>query len=380
MEKFVAYNPTKLVFGQNCVSFFSKHVSDLGNKALIVLGGKSARENGSYNDVVDKLNSLNIKFVEFWGIKPNPRVDEVKKAISLGRVEKVDFVIAIGGGSVIDSAKIIALCIPQNHEPWEVMKNIQKPTKALPLVVVLTLAATGTEMNPYAVLQNNETKEKIGYSSPLIYPKVSFCDPTYTINVSKDYTAWGLADIAAHCLEAYFGNGNAYLSDKIVASILKELIEIGDSLLINLKSYELRERMMWASTCALNGITLHGRKSGDWGVHDIAHNLSVLFDIPHGASLTVAYIAWMKLFKKELQNRITWLGHELFGVKNPNATIKRFELLFMFWNCPVNLSYFKLKPNQIEEFKQLLLKNKPTGMIVQLSEEQLIKLVDLMVG
>ncbi len=378
MENFFAYNPTKLFFGKNCVQQMSKHIPSLGKKALIITGGSSCKKNGSFNHVTEQLSKAGVEYIEFSGIKPNPRVDEVMQAIQLGRKEQVDIVIAIGGGSVIDSAKIIALCIPQNNDPWKVMKGIQKPIKAIPIVVVLTLAATGSEMNPFAVLQNQETKEKIGFGSPLIFPSLSFCDPTYTLSVSKEYTAWGLADITAHALEAYFGEGNAYLSDKIVVSILKELIEIGDSLLVDLSNYELRERMMWASTCALNGITLHGRKSGDWGVHDIAHHLSVLFDVPHGASLTIVYLAWMKLFKKELAQRITWLGREVFRVNNPNATIKRFELLFMFWNCPINLSMLHLTNKQIDEFKTLLLQNKPTGYAHPLNEEQLLKLVALM--
>ncbi|MCX7862216.1 MAG: iron-containing alcohol dehydrogenase [Bacteroidales bacterium] len=378
MEKFVAYNPTKLFFGSKCVSSMSKYLPSLGSKALIITGKHSAKKIGVFDDVISQLRQANISFVEYSGIKPNPVVDDVQKAIELGRSENVEMVIAIGGGSVIDSAKIIALCIPQNHHPWKVMKGIQKPVKALPLVTVLTLAATGTEMNQFAVLQNDETHEKLGFGSPLIFPTMSFCDPTYTLTVSKEYTAWGLVDIVAHCLEAYFGNGQAYLSDKIVVSILKEVIEIGDQLLIDLKNYELRERMMWASTCALNGITLHGRKSGDWGVHDVAHHLSALFDIPHGASLSVVYPAWLKLFKKPLSERISWLGNEVFGVKNANATIKKLELLFMFWNCPINLSMLQLKPKQIDEFIALLRQHKPTGMIQPITEEQLVELVELM--
>ncbi len=379
MEKFVAFNPTKLFFGRDCVSAsMSKSIAALGKKALIVTGKGSAKKTGAWNDVINQLKQANIDYVEYAGIKSNPVVTDVQKAIELGRSHKVDFVIGIGGGSVIDSSKIIALCIPKNHQPWRVMKGQEKPIKALPIVAVLTLAATGTEMNPFAVLQNDDTNEKLGYGSPLIYPSLSFCDPKYTLSVSKEYTAWGLTDIVAHCLEAYFGNGNAHLSDKIVVSILKEIIEVGNNLLVDLNNYELRERMMWASTCALNGITLHGRKSGDWGVHDVAHHLSALYDIPHGASLSVVYIAWLKLFKRELSHRITWLGNEVFNVKNPNATIKRFELLFMFWNCPINLPMLHLSEKQINAFKNLLLEHKPTGMIHPLSEKQLIKLVDLM--
>jgi hypothetical protein len=345
---------------------------------MIITGGNSSQKNGALIDVVKQLKDACIDYIEFSGIKPNPRTDEVILGIKAGRKEKVDFVIAIGGGSVIDSAKMIALCIPENADPWQVMKGKQKPVKALPIVVVLTLAATGSEMNPFAVLQNIKTQEKIGFGSPLTFPTLSICDPTYTLTVSKNYTAYGIADIAAHALEAYFGEGEAVLSDRFVVSILKELNETGTSLLHNLSNYSLRERIMWASTCALNGTTMHGRKSGDWGVHDVAHHLSLLFDTPHGASLSVAYPAWLKLFKKELNDRITWLGKEVFGAKSASATINCFETFFTSLNCPITLSSLGIKASQFETFKKLVLKNKPSGMIHSMNEKQLSKLMELM--
>jgi len=378
MEKFVAYNPTKLFFGNKCVFLLSKNVKNIGKKALLVLGRSSAKKNGSYGDVTAQLKAAGITYVEYWGIKPNPVINDVEEAIKLGRNEKVDMVIAIGGGSVIDSAKMIALCIPENLDPWQVMKGEQQPTIALPIITVLTLAATGSEMNPFAVLQNNTTKEKIGYGSNLIYPTLSFCDPTYTLTVPKDYTAWGLVDIVAHALEAYFANGEAHLSDKFVAAIIKEVIEIGEKLLNDLENYELRERMMWVSTCALNGITLYGRKSGDWGVHDVAHILSALFDTPHGATLSIVYLAWLKLFRKRLSKRISWLGNEIFKVKSINSTIKRFELLFAFWNCPTRLSHLNLNNYKTNKFINHLIKLKPTGMIHPLQEKDLLQLVEFM--
>ncbi|NSW45827.1 MAG: iron-containing alcohol dehydrogenase [Bacteroidales bacterium] len=378
METFIAYNPTKLFFGKQSIEYLSKHLPRIGQKALLVFGGKSAKANGAYDDVIAQLIKAQIRFVEFWGIKPNPRVEEVREAIALGIKEKVDMVIAVGGGSVIDSAKIIALCIPKNNDPWNVMKGKEKPTHALPIITVLTLAATGSEMNPFAVLQNNETNEKLGFGSPFTYPTISICDPTYTLTVSKEYTAYGLADIVAHLLEAYFGDGNALLSDRFVISVLKEVSQIAELLLSDLQNYELRERMMWASTCALNGITFHGRKSGDWGVHDVAHHLSVLFDIPHGASLSVVYPAWLKLHRRKLNQRIIWLGNEWWGIKTTSKTIKQIEDFFLAINCPIRFNDLNLDLNQQKTFESLLMKNKPTGMIHRLTRAQLRKMMHFM--
>lgn len=378
MESFIAYNPTKLFFGKQSIVNLSIQLPRLGKKALLVFGGKSAKTNGAYQDVLAQLKMANISFAEFWGIKPNPRVEEVIKAINIGIVEKVDMVIAIGGGSVIDSAKMIALCIPSGNNPWNVMKGKEKPQKALPIITVLTIAATGSEMNPFLVLQNNTTHEKLGYGSSLTYPSISICDPTYTLTVSKEYTAYGLVDIVAHLLEAYFGEGNASLSDRFVIGVLKEISQIAELLLNDLNNYELRERMMWASTCALNGITFHGRKSGDWGVHDVAHHLSLLFDVPHGASLSVVYPAWIKLHRRLLKDRIIYLGKEWFNVRSTNQTIDKLQTFFSSIQCPVSIEELKLNINQKEQFLNLLFKNKPSGMFHKLNKPKLRKLVEYM--
>jgi len=378
METFTAYNPTKLFFGKNSISNLSKQLPKYGKKALLVLGGKSAKLNGAYSDVLSQLELAKIDVVEIWGIKPNPRVEDVEKAIALGIAEKVDMIIAIGGGSVIDSAKMIALCIPSNHQPWKVMKGKEKPTRALPIITVLTLAATGSEMNPFAVLQNNATHEKIGFGSPYTYPTISICDPTYTLSVSKEYTAYGLADIVAHLLEAYFGEGNAALSDLFVISVLKEISQIAEPLLNDLQNYALRERMMWASTCALNGITFYGRKSGDWGVHDVAHHLSLLYDVPHGASLSVVYPAWFKLQRRASKDRIEFLGKEWFKVRTIGQTIEKLKEFFTKIQCPTQLRDLNINEKQKEVFLMLLFKNKPSGMIHMLNKPKLRKLVEFM--
>lgn len=378
MEAFTVYNPTKLFFGKQSIAHLSNHLPKFGKKAMLVFGGNSAKQNGAYSDVIAQLTLAKIDFVEFWGIKPNPHVEDVEKAIALGIAEKVDMVIAVGGGSVIDSAKIIALCIPSNHHPWKVMKGKEKPMRALPIIAVLTLAATGSEMNPFAVLQNNKTKEKIGFGSPFIYPAISICDPTYTLTVSKEYTAYGLADIVSHLLEAYFGGGNAHLSDGFVISVLKEISQISVPLLNDLQNFELRERMMWASTCALNGITFYGRKSGDWGVHDVAHHLSLLFDVPHGASLSVVYPAWLKFHKRATKKRLEFLGQEWFGAKTTVKTIETLLDYFRSIHCPVSFKELHLTEQQKEEFLKLLYKNKPSGLSYPLNRPKLRRLTEYM--
>ena len=289
MYNFLAFNPVKLHFGKNVVKELGTSAATLGKKALLVYGGGSVLRNGSYKDTLEQLKSHDILITEFNGIKPNPRVEDVMEAARIGREAEVDMVVAVGGGSVIDSAKIIAICITDNCDAWEVMTGTHKPEGAKPLVAVLTLAATGTEMNAVAVLQNGLTMEKIGYRNDLMYPVHSFLDPAYTESVPANYTAYGIVDLVAHALEAWFGLGEASLSDRFVISVIKEAMEYGPALMKDLESYELRANIMWAATNALNNTTIYGRQSGDWGVHAFGHVLSFLYDTAHGATLSIIY-------------------------------------------------------------------------------------------
>jgi len=215
--------------------------------------------------------------------------------VEYGKKNKVDVVLGVGGGSVIDTAKMVALGIKTDFSVWDIMTAKYKPQSALPIFAVLTLAATGTEMNQFAVLQNHKARKKIGYGHRLMYPKHSYLNPEVTLSVNAEHTTNGIVDLLAHSLEAFFGAGNAQLSDKIVFAIFKEMQEISNPLLSNLNDYDLRARLMYAATLALNGTTMHGRISGDWGVHSIGHVLSLLYDTSHGQSLSIAQSAWMKL-------------------------------------------------------------------------------------
>ncbi|MFC2104917.1 iron-containing alcohol dehydrogenase, partial [Bacteroidota bacterium] len=338
MENFTAYNPTKLHFGKNVTDSLGETVFEYGERVLLMYGKGSVQRNGIYDKVINQLKSVDAEIFEYSGIKPNPLVDDVIEAAQIGKLNNVDVIVAVGGGSVIDSAKITALAIANNTDPWAIMKYKVKPKATIPLIAVLTLAATGTEMNGAAVLQNPETKEKIGYVTSFNYPKHSFLDPEFTFTVPKNYTAYGIVDLIAHALEAYFGEGEASLSDRFVEVIIKEAMEYGPLVLKEPENYEYRANIMWAATTALNGLTNYGRKSGDWGVHDIGHNISYLYDTAHGATLSIAYPAWLKLHKERMPERITKLGNQLFGTNTVDETIENLEIFFKSIDCPVKLS------------------------------------------
>lgn len=378
MENFTLYNPTKLHFGHNVLNDLSKTLAKYGKRVLLVYGKNSIKENGIYTKVISQLKSMNAEVSEYTGIKSNPVIEDVDFAARLGRNNNVDVILAVGGGSVIDSTKIISITIPVSHSGWDFYSGMNSPVKAVPMVAVLTLAATGTEMNPFAVLQNHKTKQKLGWGNPLCYPKHSFLDPEFTITVPRNYTAYGIGDLIAHCLEAYFGKGDASLSDKIVFSIIREAMENGPALLDDLKNYELREKILYASTLALNGITFAGRAGGDWGVHDIGHVLSLLFDTPHGASLSIVYPAWMKVMKYRIPDRINQLGDALFGSNNPDTTILKFEELFRKIGCPVRLEEAGIQKKERQHILDVMRMNKVSGMHQKLTTSDVEQILDSM--
>jgi len=378
MENFVAYNPVKLHFGEGVTQKLGITASEYGTRALLVYGKGSSVKNGYYDRVKKQLIDAGIEVTEYSGIKSNPVYEDVENAIALGKKEKIEMIVALGGGSVIDSAKIISLCIPENLDSWQVMTRKQMPKKAIPLITVLTLAATGTEMNAAAVLQNHNTGQKIGYIHPLAYPKHSFTDPTFTYTVPQNYTAYGIVDMIAHALEAYFGDGNARLTDKFIVSIIQEAMHYGPLVLKYPDNYEYRSNSMWTGTVALNGMTTWGKKSGDWGVHSLGHELSLQFDIAHGASLSIAYPAWMKLHAEKAGTRIASLGQALWGDGDINATIRNFENFFESLESPIRLQQAGIDVNKRKMIIDGLNANQASGFKYPLSDDDRQRVVDFM--
>jgi len=378
MINFKIDNPTVLHFGKDVINDLGKVISKYGGKVLFIYGKGSIKSNGIYDSVMKQLQSVQSDVTEYCGIKPNPIVEDANEAVELGKEKNVDVIVAVGGGSVIDTAKIVSITIPLDTSAWRVMIKMAKPDKAIPLICVLTLAATGTEMNPYAVLQSNDAKKKLGIGYKQMYPKHSFLDPQNTFSVPKNYTAYGIVDLIAHAMENYFGEGEATLSDRFVYAVIKEAIEYGPSLLNNLQDYSLREKIMYASTNALNGLTMYGRELGDWGVHDIGHVISVLFDTPHGATLSIVYPAWLKHHKNKIPDRISELGKAVFGVNSPDETIKTFEEFFKSLESPIRLSEAGIDEPKKDEILSTMIRNKVNGMHHKLGNEEIERIVDFM--
>jgi len=376
MENFILYNPTALHFGKDVINSLSEKIKLYGNKVLLVYGKGSVIKHGYYDIVTKKLKEANISYVDYSGIKPNPIVEDVEEAVKIGIENKVDLVLALGGGSAIDSAKVIALCILENLNPWDVVIGKVAPTKALPIITILTLAATGTEMNHFSVIQNKKTQEKLGFRNEFMHPKHSFLDPQFTYTVPQSYTAYGIVDIIAHAFENYFGNGDSPLADRFAASIIKEAMDFAPLVLKNPHNYEYRANMMLQATYALNGTTASGKTGGDWGVHAIGHILSLQYDTPHGASLSIAYPAWFKLMKNIIPYRIKKLSSLLFDTEDIDLFISKMESFFKSINSPIKLSETNISYDKKDEIINLMIKNKVSGYNYEFNDYE--KLVDLM--
>ncbi len=378
MENFTVYNPTTLHFGKNVLSGMGTTLMAYGNRVLLVYGKGSVKKSGLYDQVKDYLASAGLEVFEYGGIKSNPVIEDVDGAAAVGRQNNVDVILAVGGGSVIDSAKIISVTIPVEHSGWNFFTGKAQAVKAIPIVAVLTLAATGTEMNPFAVISNHALGQKSAFGSPLTFPKHSFLDPQLTVSVPRNYTAYGVADLIAHCFEAWFGIGDATLSDRFVISIVKEAMEYGPRLLNDLTNYDLRAKIMFAATMALNGTTMHGRAGGDWGVHSAGHILSLLYDVPHGASLTIVYPAWMRHFSDQIPERIAELGSRLFDTPlTTDESIDRIEEFFASIHCPIRLSELKIPGDLQQPIFEGMVSNKVNGAKMKFSESDYLELIEL---
>jgi len=301
MNNFEFYNPVKILFGEGQIENISKEIAPY-NTILLTYGGGSIKRNGVYEKVMSALQGKTI--IEFGGIEPNPRYETLIKAVELARQMNVDFILAVGGGSVIDGSKFIAAAIPFNDEPWNIVAKGIKVEKAIPLGTVLTLPATGSEMNAGAVISRVETKEKFAFGSPAVFPKFSVLDPTVTYSLPERQVVNGIVDAFAHVLEQYLTYPvNAHIQDRFAEGILKTLIEVGPKTLKNSNDYELRANFMWSCTMALNGLIATGVPT-DWATHMIGHELTALFGLDHAVTLAIVYPALLKIVFEEKKEKL----------------------------------------------------------------------------
>ena len=286
--------PTKIYFGKGQLNSLGNVISDYGKKVLLVYGGGSIKKTGVYDIVCSQLKQMKIQIYELSGIEPNPKIDSVRKGIAVCKQESIEAVIAVGGGSVIDTAKFIAAGACVDFDVWDFISKRSPVQNVLPVFSVLTISATGSEMDNTAVLNNPETMEKLALIDEKLFPAASFCDPTLTYTVSPYQTACGSADIFSHIIEVYFNrNQDLYMLDTQMEGMLKTVIKYAPVAMAEPDNYDARANLMWTSTWAINGY-IYGCKKAPWSCHPMEHQLSAVYDITHGLGLAILIPHWME--------------------------------------------------------------------------------------
>lgn len=356
MQNFTYYNPVKLIFGKDQVEQLKNEVPQYGKKVLVVYGGGSIKRNGLYDRVMGLLGEIGAEVHELPGVEPNPRLTTVKKGIEICKNEGIEFLLAVGGGSVIDCTKAIAAGSKYDGDVWDFMTRKAAAKEALPFGTILTLAATGSEMNAGSVITNWETNEKYGWGSPVSFPKFSILDPVNTFSVPRDQTIYGMVDMMSHVFEHYFHHEpNTLTQDRWCESILRTVIETAPKLLEDLENYEHRATILLNGTLALNGMLNMGY-SGDWATHNIEHAVSAVYDIPHGGGLAIIFPNWMKHTLDENVDRFKQMAVRVFdvstdGKSDREVALEGIEKLREFWNsigAPSRLADYDINDEKLE--------------------------------
>lgn len=383
MENFIYKNPTKLIFGKGQVAQLKTEIPSYGKRVLLVYGGGSIKKSGLYDQVIEQLREIEAEIHELPGVEPNPRISTVRKGVEICKSEDVDFILAVGGGSVIDCTKAIAAGAKYDGDAWDLVIKKAKVEEALPFGTVLTLAATGSEMNSGSVITNWETKEKYGWGSPLTFPQFSILDPVNTFTVPKNQTVYGIVDMMSHVFEQYFHQPtHAPLQDRFCESLLVTVMETAPKLLEDLESYEHRETILYSGTIALNGYLQVGYR-GDWATHNIEHSVSAVYDIPHAGGLAILFPNWMKHVMSENVGRFKQLAVRVFNV-NPEGksdeetALEGIGKLREFWSslgAPAKLADYDIDDSQVETMADKAMVNGEFGNFKKLNREDVLAIL-----
>lgn len=360
MENFNFFNPTQIIFGKNAIKNLSKKISSFGPNVLVTYGGGSIKRNGIYEKVIEELKKANKNIFELPNITPNPRTEKVDEGIAICQKHNIDFILAVGGGSTIDCSKAIAAAtlLPKDINYWDYLFIKRQPAKnSIPLGTVLTMAATGSEMNCGAVITNPKLKQKLSMSSPNVFPQFSILDPTYTLTLPKQQMIYGIVDMMSHLMESYFSKtDDDNVTDDLIESLLKTIIKNANIAIKDPQNYIARSNLMWAATLALNGLTTLGKEM-DWMSHQIEHSLSAYYDIPHGAGLAICHPMLLKYIYKDHIPRFKKFAKNVWNIDTNNKSDDEIALegiialrqYFHHLGAPITLTEVNIPKNSLAE-------------------------------
>lgn len=386
MIDFNFQNYTKIIFGKGKEVTVGEEVKKFSSKILMHYGGGSIKKSGLYEKIVTSLKEANVEVIELSGVKPNPRLSLVRKGIELVRENNIDFILAVGGGSVIDSAKAISLGASYDGDVWDLFESEKSfDGTCIPLGVVLTIPAAGSETSGGSVITNEDGGYKRSTGHPTLRPQFAIMNPELTYTLPDYQTACGVADMFAHILERYFTNvENVGLTDRLCEGTMKNIIENGKKVLANGNDYAARAEIMLSGTVAHNDSLSMGR-IGDWASHDIEHELSGIYDIAHGAGLAIIFPAWMKYVYKHDVNRFAQFANRVFDVeidlKDLEGTaLKGIEALINFFKeigLPVTLEEANIGSDRLEEMAEKRTENGTIGNFVKLNKDDVLNIYKL---
>ena len=355
MRNFVFHNPTKVIFGRDTLSEIGGETAPYGKNVLLVYGKGSIKRSHVYNQVVKSLAAASISITEYPGVRSNPVLNHVRQGIAVAKTNRVDAVVAVGGGSVMDTGKAIGAGALVEHDVWKFFTAKKSITKTLPVICVPTLAASGSEMNSAMVVTNEKKGQKFGFANRHIYPKVSILDPTATFSVPPDYTAYGAVDAISHLLEFYFTTRLPFspIQDRLMEGLIISIMQNCEQVLRKPHDYNSRASLMWCASLALSGLTAAGLGKIGFPMHMIEHSLSALYDVPHGAGLSVVIPAWLRWQAKQGAVKLEQLSKRIFpkrqGICTDWATygIEQLTQWFVNIGCPVTLKDIKVESADI---------------------------------
>lgn len=366
MNNFTYYNPTKIIFGENVIPQIAKEIP-IKAKILITYGGGSIKENGVYDQVMTALKGFSV--FEFGGIEPNPQYLTLMKAVEICRKENIEFLLSVGGGSVLDGTKFIAAAAHFRGEPWDIPEKQAKVTDVIPLGAVLTLPATGSEMNAFAVISRKETGQKLAFGAPpLTNPKFSVLDPGFTRSLSRRQRGNGVVDAFVHVTEQYMTYPqNAPLQDRYAEAILKTLIEEGPAYVNDPENMTAAKNVMWSATMALNGLIVTGLIP-DWATHSIGHELTALHNIDHARTLAIVWPGMMRVMSQAKKEKLLQFSERVWNITKGDENesiaiaITKTEAFFNSLGVPTRLTDYQLDKSTIDNVVENLKRNGFTAL------------------
>ena len=388
MLNFTMSLPTEVYFGKGTIDKLAEYISKFGGKRiLLAYGGGSIKKNGIYDRITDLLNANGIFHKELSGIKPNPDISSVREGVNIIREHELDFILAAGGGSVIDACKGMAAGAVYEGDPWDFyLRKANLTQTPLPLGVILTLAATGSETNWGSIVSNGETERKLPFRHELLRPQFAVLDPCFTYSVPAYHTAAGIIDIMAHVFEQYFSpTHGAFLSDRLSEAVMKTVIHYAPAVMADPENYEARANILWAGTMALNQILTYG-KATDWATHMIEHEISAIYDISHGAGLSILFPNWMKFtLDEDTQPKFVEYATNVWEVsaegKNDfeiaHEGIDRTIGFFKSLNMPLTLSEAKIDGSRLTEMAEKAVAFGELGSFRKLEKNDVLEILKM---